>query len=72
LHAGVLRLSRQERFAVMSFNTEELRMIRVLTYSILLILGNGPFPIPAIDHWRAEVSALTMIFLAYIMIQVGM
>ena len=47
-------------------------MFRVLTYSVLLILGMVASPIPAIDQLKPEISALTMIFLAYIMIQVGM
>lgn len=47
-------------------------MIRVLTYSVLLILGMGLSQLPAIDHIKPEITALTMIFLAYIMIQVGM
>jgi Kef-type K+ transport system membrane component KefB len=47
-------------------------MIRVLTYSVLLIVGMLLSQSPAIDHWKPEISALTMIFLAYIMIQVGM
>ena len=47
-------------------------MSRVLTYSVLLILGMVLSQLPAIDHWKPEISALTMIFLAYIMIQVGM
>ena len=47
-------------------------MIRVLTYSVLLILGMVLSQLPAVDHWKPEISALTMIFLAYIMIQVGM
>jgi Sodium/hydrogen exchanger family len=51
---------------------EELPMSRVLTYSVLLILGMVLSQLPAIDHWKPEISALTMIFLAYIMIQVGM
>ena len=47
-------------------------MRRVLIYSALLILGMVLSQLPAIDHWKPEISALTMIFLAYIMIQVGM
>ena len=47
-------------------------MTRVLTYSVLLILGMVLSQWPAVDHWKPEISALTMIFLAYIMIQVGM
>jgi Kef-type K+ transport system membrane component KefB len=47
-------------------------MIRVLTYSVLLIVGMVLSQLPAIDHLKPEISALTMIFLAYIMIQVGM
>jgi Kef-type K+ transport system membrane component KefB len=47
-------------------------MRRVLIYSALLILGMVLSQLPAIDRWKPEISALTMIFLAYIMIQVGM
>jgi Kef-type K+ transport system membrane component KefB len=47
-------------------------MIRVMTYSMLLILGMLFSQLPAIDHLKQEISYLTMIFLAYIMIQVGM
>ena len=47
-------------------------MRRVLIYSALLIMGMALSQLPAIDHWKPEISALTMIFLAYIMIQVGM
>ena len=47
-------------------------MARVLTYSVLLIVGMLLSQLPAIDHLKPEISALTMIFLAYIMIQVGM
>jgi Kef-type K+ transport system membrane component KefB len=47
-------------------------MSRVLTYSVLLILGMVLSQLHAVDHWKPEISALTMIFLAYIMIQVGM
>src|SRR5688500_4764725 len=51
---------------------KELPMRRVLIYSALLIMGMALSQLPAIDHWKPEISALTMIFLAYIMIQVGM
>ena len=47
-------------------------MFRVLTYSVLLIFGMGLSQLAAIDDFKPEISALTMIFLAYIMIQVGM
>src|SRR4026207_1847585 len=47
-------------------------MVRVLTYSVLLIVGMVLSQLPAIDHLKPEISGLTMIFLAYIMIQVGM
>jgi Na+:H+ antiporter len=47
-------------------------MFRVLSYSVLLILGMVASQVPAIDQLMPEISALTMIFLAYIMIQVGM
>jgi Kef-type K+ transport system membrane component KefB len=47
-------------------------MIRVLVYSVLLILGMCFSQLAPIDHLKPAVSALTMIFLAYIMIQVGM
>jgi Kef-type K+ transport system membrane component KefB len=43
-----------------------------MTYSVLLILGMLFSQLPTIDHLKPEISALTMIFLAYIMIQVGM
>ena len=47
-------------------------MFRVLTYSVLLIFGMGLSQLAAVDDFKPEISALTMIFLAYIMIQVGM
>ena len=47
-------------------------MFRVLIYSALLILGMALSQVPAIDHLKPQISALTMIVLAYIMIQVGM
>jgi hypothetical protein len=47
-------------------------MIRVLTYSVLLILGMALSQLPALENLKPQISALTMIFLAYIMIQVGM
>ena len=47
-------------------------MVRVLIYSALLILGMVLSQVPAVDDLKPEISALTMIFLAYIMIQVGM
>ena len=47
-------------------------MARVLIYSALLISGMVLSQLPAVDRWTPEISALTMIFLAYIMIQVGM
>jgi Kef-type K+ transport system membrane component KefB len=47
-------------------------MSRVLTYSVLLILGMVLSQLPAVDDWKPQISALTMIFLAYIMIQVGL
>ena len=47
-------------------------MVRVLIYSALLILGMGLSQLSSIEHFKLGVSVLTMIFLAYIMIQVGM
>ena len=47
-------------------------MVRILTYSVLLIVGMVLSQLPAIDHLKPQIAALTMIFLAYIMIQVGM
>jgi hypothetical protein len=47
-------------------------MVRVLIYSALLMLGMALSQVPAIDDLKPQISALTMIFLAYIMIQVGM
>jgi Kef-type K+ transport system membrane component KefB len=44
----------------------------VLIYSALLILGMGLSQLSAIDDLKPQISALTMIFLAYIMIEVGM
>ena len=47
-------------------------MVRVLIYSALLIFGMVLSQVPSIDDLRPQISAVTMIFLAYIMIQVGM
>ena len=47
-------------------------MVRILAYSVLLIVGMVLSQLPAIDHLKPQIAALTMIFLAYIMIQVGM
>jgi Kef-type K+ transport system membrane component KefB len=47
-------------------------MVRVLIYSALLILGMGLSQLPAMEDFKLVISALTMIFLAYIMTQVGM
>jgi Kef-type K+ transport system membrane component KefB len=47
-------------------------MFRVLTYSVLVIFGMGLSQSAIVDDFKPEISALTMIFLAYIMIQVGM
>jgi Kef-type K+ transport system membrane component KefB len=47
-------------------------MVRVLTYSVLLILGMTLSQLPMLDDFKPAITALTMIFLAYIMIQVGM
>ena len=47
-------------------------MVRVLIYSTLLILGMVLSQVPAVDDLKPQISALTMILLAYIMIQVGM
>ena len=46
-------------------------MVRVLIYSALLILGMVLSQVPAVDYLKPQISALTMIFLGYIMIQVG-
>jgi hypothetical protein len=47
-------------------------MVRVLIYSALLMFGMALSQVPAIDDLKPQLAALTMIFLAYIMIQVGM
>ena len=43
-----------------------------LTYSVLLIVGMVLSQLPAIHHLKPGIAALTMSFLAYIVIQVGM
>lgn len=47
-------------------------MERVLIYSVLLIAGMGLSQLPSTQASSQLLSALTMIFLAYIMIEVGM
>jgi Kef-type K+ transport system membrane component KefB len=47
-------------------------MQRVVAYSFLLIAGMGLSQLPSLEPLRSMVSAATMIFLAYIMIQVGL
>ncbi|MBI2088618.1 MAG: cation:proton antiporter [Deltaproteobacteria bacterium] len=47
-------------------------MQRVLIYSVLLIAGMGLSQLAFVDALRDAISALTMIFLAYIMTEVGM
>src|SRR5688572_17031859 len=46
-------------------------MIRVLTYSVLLILGMVLSQLPRHPYLKPGIAALTTSFLAYIMIQVG-
>ena len=47
-------------------------MRRVILYSLLLLGGMGLSQLTVIQSFSAVISALTMIFLAYIMIEVGM
>jgi Kef-type K+ transport system membrane component KefB len=47
-------------------------MRRVLIYSILLVWGMGLSQLSSVQALSALISTLTMIFLAYIMIEVGM
>ena len=47
-------------------------MRRVLTYSLLLVAGMVLSQLPIVQSSRAAVMPLTMVFLAYIMIEVGM
>jgi len=47
-------------------------MRRVMTYSLLLLAGMGLSQLASVQAHSAAISALTMIFLAYIMIEVGM
>ena len=47
-------------------------MLRVLIYSLLLIVGMGLSQLPTAPGLSQLISTLTMIFLAYIMTQVGM
>src|SRR5215471_18239558 len=47
-------------------------MKRVLVYSLLLITGMGLSQLGFAALWYKAIGALTMIFLAYIMVEVGM
>jgi Kef-type K+ transport system membrane component KefB len=47
-------------------------MRKVLLYSVLLVAGMGLSQIPGVAEWRWFSEALTMICLAYIMIEVGL
>ena len=47
-------------------------MRRVMLYSLLLVAGMGLSQLAFFQEFSAVISALTMIFLAYIMIEVGM
>ena len=47
-------------------------MKRVLVYSLLLITGMGLSQLGFAALWHEAIGALTMIFLAYIMVEVGM
>jgi Kef-type K+ transport system membrane component KefB len=47
-------------------------MRRVIIYSVLLIAGMGLSQLPSVQSASSLISTLTMIFLAYIMIEVGM
>jgi Kef-type K+ transport system membrane component KefB len=47
-------------------------MRRVIIYSLLLVGGMGLSQLPTVQLFSASIAALTMIFLAYIMIEVGM
>jgi Kef-type K+ transport system membrane component KefB len=47
-------------------------MRRVTFYSVLLVVGMGLSQLAVFQNFSAAIAALTMIFLAYIMIEVGM
>src|SRR5262245_12486857 len=47
-------------------------MKRVITYSVLLIAGMALSQLATVQMFATTITALTMIFLAYIMIEVGM
>ena len=47
-------------------------MRRVIIYSLLLVGGMGLSQLAFVQLFSAAITALTMIFLAYIMIEVGM
>ena len=47
-------------------------MRRVMTYSLLLVTGMGLSQLAFVHVYSGAISTLTMIFLAYIMIEVGM
>ena len=47
-------------------------MRRVMLYSFLLVAGMGLSQLAIFQHYSAAITALTMVFLAYIMIEVGM
>ena len=47
-------------------------MKRVIVYSLLLIAGMGFSQLGFAEAWPEVIAALTMILLAYIMIEVGM
>jgi Kef-type K+ transport system membrane component KefB len=47
-------------------------MRRVIVYSILLVAGMGLSQLALVQSFSTTISTLTMIFLAYIMIEVGM
>jgi Kef-type K+ transport system membrane component KefB len=47
-------------------------MRRVITYSLLLVAGMALSQLPIVQSFNSAIATLTMIFLAYIMIEVGM
>ena len=47
-------------------------MRRVIIYSLLLVGGMGLSQLAFVQLFNAPIATLTMIFLAYIMIEVGM
>ena len=47
-------------------------MRRVLTYSLLLVAGMVLSQLPTVQSSNPAIMTVTMIFLAYIMIEVGM